>query len=217
MDIKRAKGYIFDLDGTLLDSMWVWGELYKDFLQEFNIEYEKSFLTEINHFTLRECVEYTIKKFFLDISQQEAENKWKDMANYCYKNKVFLKQGAMEFLKQAKQKNIILGVATALPYDMARLSLESLGIFNLFHSITSLDEVSVDKSKPDIYLKQASKMNLKPIDCVVFEDSHIGVVSAKKAGFTTVGVYDLNSYDKAIKKESHYFINDFSNLNLLDS
>lgn len=212
--IKKTKGYIFDLDGTLLDSMWVWEDLYKDFLQEFNIEYQKNFLTEINHFTLTECVSYTINKFSLDISQERAIDKWVSIGNYYYKNKVHLKFGAKEFLVSAKEKNIILGVATALPYDMAKLSLESLDIFDLIHSITSLDEVSVDKSHPDIYLRQAEKMQLKPSDCIVFEDSHVGMFSAKKAGFTTVGVYDAYSYDDALKREADYYITDFRGLKI---
>jgi HAD superfamily hydrolase (TIGR01509 family) len=194
--------------------MWVWESLYKEFLQAYNIEYDKSFLTEINHFTLSECVSYTINKFSLNISHEQALKQWVDLANHYYQNKVCLKPGAKEFLLSAKKKNILLGVATALPYDMAKLSLESLHVFNLIHSMTSLDEVNVDKSKPDIYLKQASKMKLDPSDCVVFEDSHIGIMSAKKAGFTTVGVYDSYSYNDLLKRKAHKYIKDFTELEI---
>ena len=189
------KGAIFDLDGTLLDSMNLWTKIDKDFLEKRGIAYSKDYSKAITHMEIKETAIYTINRYSLNESADDVIKEWQDMAAKEYKENIKLKEGAFEFLTYLKNKNFKLAVATSSSKVIFLPCLEKYKIDKLFDTIVTSSDVNVGKSSPDIYLYAAKLMGVKPNECLVFEDLPIALKSAKFAGFITIGVLDSFSQD----------------------
>lgn len=187
------KAYIFDLDGTLLDSMGLREQIDIEFLTKRGFEVPTDYIDAISSRSFSEAAEYTIERFALSDSVDELVREWNDTAVYAYRNKVYLKSGAKEYLFALKAQGAKLGVATSLPAALYEPALRNNGIIDLFDIICSTDEVGHGKTKPDIFLFAAQKLSVAPSDCIMFEDIPQAVKSAKQAGMTVYGVYDNSS------------------------
>ena len=201
------KAFIFDLDGTLLDSMPLWDDVYSAPFRDADIDVPEGYLLAVNHLSLKDCADYTLKNTPLSISEQKLVDIWNKHSHYAYENTVPLKEGAKELLGFLHDNGVRLAVATALPYDLFVPCLKRLEVYGLFDCFVSTDDVSKGKDSPEVYLRAARKLGLQPSDCVVAEDSHIGIKSAKDADFSTVGVYDKTSekYTDLIRSFSDFY------------
>lgn len=210
-DFKAA---IFDLDGTLIDSMGVWEEIDKEFLKKRNKSISRDYIEKINSMSFKEVAEYTIERFNLKESVEDLIREWNEMAIYQYANNIKTKPNVKEYLKKLKENNIKIGLATSSPKLLYEPVLKNNNIYEYFDVLTSVEDVKRDKNYPDIYLLVAQKLELNPQDCVGFEDILIAVNTMKKAGFKVIGVYDkyANSEINEIKKLSDKFIYDFKEL-----
>ncbi len=212
--INDHDNFIFDFDGTLVDSMHVWSSIYQDTLRDFGIEPPSDYMFKVNHRAAIESAYYTIVRFDLEVSERELREIWDKKAHYYYKHKVQLKPYARELLDKiaAAGKKIVL--ATALPKELYQVGIESLDILHYFDATTSLDEVTRGKSFPDIYLKAMSKVGGVPERSVVFEDSHMGVIGANKGNFFTVGVYDevSKAHEPTLRITANAYIRNFKEL-----
>lgn len=208
------KGAIFDLDGTLYDSMWVWEHVDKTFLGKRGIKVPDDYLETIAPIGFVAAADYTIKRFNLSDKPEDLIQEWNELAIDAYKNKVRLKSGAKEYLEKLKSLGVKLSVATASSSNLYELALKNNGVYDLFDAFTSASEVERGKGFPDIYILAAQKIGLMPKDCVVFEDIYIGILGAKAGGFYTVAVYEnCSKKDKdAIIKESDIYIHSFNEL-----
>lgn len=206
------KGAIFDLDGTLLDSMNLWTKIDREFLERRGITYTLDYSKAITHMELLETANYTIKRYSLNESAEAVIGEWHEAANKEYANNIILKDGAYEFLMYLKKNNYKLAVATSSSKEVFMPCLKRVGIDKLFDAIVTSSDVGVGKSSPKIYLHGASLINVEPKDCFVFEDLPIALASAKSAGFITIGVLDPFSIDlfDEIKAQSMATISDFS-------
>lgn len=184
------KAYIFDLDGTLLDSMHVWEQIDVDFLTRRGFEVPPDYISAICSKSFPEAAAYTIELFALPDSVDDLLKEWHDMAVYAYGHTVSLKPYVREYLTLLKERGVKLSVATSLPAALYEPTLRNNGIWGLFDAICSTDEVSYGKTRPDVFLLAAQKLGSAPADCVVFEDIPQAVQSAKEAGMTVYGVYD---------------------------
>lgn len=207
----NIKGMIFDLDGTLLDSAWVWGNVDKEFLGKRGIEVPKDYAKTIAPMGFAECARYTIKRFGLNQTVEEVMEEWFKMAKYKYDNEVCLVKGAGEYLKHAYEQGIKLGVATASDKRLFTKCLKRNNIDSLFHSITTISEVEAGKDSPDIYIREMEKLGLDIKDCIVYEDLPVGIKAAKQAGFRTVGVRShlMEKDIDTMKTYADYIIDDF--------
>lgn len=209
---SRLRGAIFDLDGTLLDSMWVWEQIDRDFLRERGLPFSSDYAQAIAAMSFRQAAEYTAARFKLTESVEEIMSQWNQMAFDAYCNRIGLKPGAFDFLLSLKERGISLSVATASHPQLYEAALSHHGILSLFDSFTTLQEVSRGKGFPDIYWKAAEKMKFAPGECCVFEDLYQGILGAKAGGFYTVGVYDPSSqgdWDR-IREEADFTFKEFS-------
>ncbi|MDR3166180.1 MAG: HAD family phosphatase [Synergistaceae bacterium] len=184
------KAYIFDLDGTLLDSTAVWEQIDIDFLNERGIPVPPDYAPTIAPMSFRETAEYTIARFRLSDAADALCRKWFDMALYAYGHTVKLKPHVREYLAALKARGKKLAVATSSTPQLYEAALRNLDILNFFDVICSADEVEYGKSRPDIFILAAKKLNVSPSGCVVFEDVLQAVQSAKSAGMTVYGIYD---------------------------
>lgn len=212
--IKNIKACIFDLDGTLVDSMWMWPEIDKEYLGRFGIEYDDNLKNEIDGISFHETAVYFKNKFGISDSIEKICKDWEDMAYDKYKNEVKEKCGCQKFLEQLKSKGIKMGIATSNKRSMVDVVLESLGMKNFFEVITTSDEVKKGKPAPDVYLTTAKLLNVEPKHCLVFEDVVAGIIAGKSAGMKVCAVEDDFTREvRQRKKElSDYYIDDYSEL-----
>ncbi|WP_163195832.1 HAD family hydrolase [Clostridium thermarum] len=205
-DIKAA---IFDLDGTLVDSMWVWEKIDIDYLQLKGHEIPEGIRDDIAHLSFEETAIYFKNRFNIEESIEEIMETWHNMALDEYRTSVKLKAGAREFLALLKAKNIKIGLATSNSSTLLEIALKNNGIYEFFDVITTTNEVSRGKDFPDVYLLTAERLKVDPHQCIVFEDILPAVLGAKAAGMKVVGVFDkaaqhqwseiLSIADKTIK------------------
>jgi beta-phosphoglucomutase-like phosphatase (HAD superfamily) len=211
--MKAYKAYIFDLDGTLLDSMGVWEQIDIDFLAKRGIAVPPNYMEDISSMAYHEAAAYTIKRFALTDSIEGLKREWNDMAAYAYGHTVRMKPYAKEYLMALHERGAKLAVATSLFPELCEPVLRNNGIDNLFHAICNTDEAGHGKSRPDVFLLAAKKIGVTPGGCLVFEDILAAVKSAKNAGMGVCAVYDKRSENdwEEIKATADYAIVDFRN------
>ena len=211
---NNIKYAVFDLDGTMFDSMWLWKQIDYDYLSKRGVQVPDDYMKCINHMSIMDTALYSIKRFNLKDSPQELISEWLDMAKQAYCNKIMLKPYVQEFLEKLKSQNIGMSVATSLSKELALPALQRNGILQYFDIVVNSEQVKRGKGFPDIYLKAISHTQVEPRDCVVFEDILQGVNGAKKGGFYVVVVFDEESKvdHNQIKSVADKFVNDFSEL-----
>lgn len=210
-------GAIFDLDGTLLDSMYVWRQIDIDFLGKRGFSVPDDYLDQILTLGSLDAANYTIRRFHLDERPEAVIKEWLRMAAYEYGHCVKLKPGADRYLAELHNKNVLMAIATSAEEDLFYPALEHLGLTHMFDAIVTTKEAKAGKDKPDVYMQAARKLGLSPCECVTFEDIYLGICSAKAAGFFTVAVEDETSFKDraALKKAADYYIADFHQLRAL--
>lgn len=206
------EGAIFDLDGTLLDSMWVWKQIDRDFLAKRGIEVPPDYMLAVAHLGAYQTAVYTIERFGFKSTPKELIAEWTKMAIDFYSNDVQLKKGAYEFLEMLYNKGVKLAVATANDKQLYEPALDHTGIRRFFSAVVNVDDVERKKGFPDIYWLACEKMGVKPENSVVFEDIFQGISGAKDGGFKAVGVYDETSAgdEEKIRAIADLYIYDFS-------
>lgn len=210
----KIKGAIFDLDGTLLDSMWVWGKIDEEFLGARGFEVPPDYQRVIAGLGFRETAVYTIERFHLQEKPDDIIQEWNRMAERMYHEEVVVKPYVRETLEYLKKRGICLGVATASYGSLFKECLKRNGIYDFFRAFTETKEVERGKEFPDVYIKAAQKLGCQPEECIVFEDIHTALLAAHAGGFYTVGVYDEKSGDswEEIKQDSDLAIRGFKEL-----
>lgn len=181
---------IFDLDGTLVDSMWVWAQLDIDYLAQFGIVAPEDIDKELEGKSFTESASYFKERFELPHTIEEIKASWNEMAWDFYMNEVRLKEGVYEFLTFLYDKGIRLGIATSNSVELVEAVLKQLEIRHYFESVRTSCQVEKGKPYPYIYLKVASDLEVKPHRCLVFEDIPNGILAGKAAGMEVWGVND---------------------------
>ena len=206
------KGAIFDVDGTILNSMGIWNDVGAIYLRKKN-KIPKEGLGEILYsMSLTEGAKYMIDNYYLDNSVEEIIEGVLSIINDFYLHKVQTKNGVVNLLKFLRKNNIKMIVATSSDYNQIDKAFKRLKIRNFFIDILTCEKVGKSKSYPDIYLKFAEILGTKPEETLVFEDALFAIKTAEKANFKVVGVYDpaemknKNSIQSLVK----YYIQDFS-------
>ena len=186
-------GYIFDLDGTLFDSMNIWDGIGPGWLRARGIPVPDDYGAAIFNMSFAQSAAYTVERFALPERPGSLLQAWNDMAARAYSQTVPMKPHAREYLQALYESGAKLAVATSLPAALYLPALERLGIRDLFSVICGAEQVPLPKSEPDAFLFCASQLGLHPRECTVFEDLLVAIQSAKSVGMRTVAVYDAAS------------------------
>ncbi len=206
---------VFDLDGTLFDSMYFWNHIDEVFLNQVGIdEVPEDYLLAIAHLGAEETALYTKERFGLDMGPEEMMRIWSDEAHEFYKNSVTLKTGAYEYLKKLYDGGVKLAVATASSEDLFLPGMKRTGIDGFFTAIAAVGECARKKGFPDVYRLACRRLGVPDSEAIVFEDIYMAVKGAKDGGFRTVGVYDETSGrdTELIRSTADLFITDFTEL-----
>lgn len=191
--LENIEGAIFDLDGTLLDSSWVWDMVDVKFLGARGFDVPDNYVEEISPLGAERAAVYTIEKFGLNENPDDIVREWISMAKKEYSQEVVCKPFAKEYLERLYNLGVRLAVATSSDRELFMATLEREGILQYFSAIVTVNEVERGKGYPDIYEEAARRIKMNPHKCVVFEDILAGVSGAKMGEFKVVAVYDKKS------------------------
>ena len=191
--LKYAKAVLFDLDGTLVDSMWMWKDIDMEYLGKYGITLPPELQEYIEGMSFSEVSAYFKEAFGIKESLEEIKSEWVSMAKYKYTHEVPLKPGALRFLKHLKEQGIPMGIATSNSRDLLDAVLESLEISPYFDCCMTSCEAGAGKPAPDIYLKVAKILKTEPKDCLIFEDTPAGILAGNRAGIPVCAMADENS------------------------
>lgn len=212
--LQQKKAVIFDMDGSLVDSMWVWKDIDIEYLGRFGIAIPDDLQKSIEGMSFTETAQYFKKRFSIDMPVEEIKKDWNQMAWESYRTKVMLKPGAEALLKYCKKNNIKLGIATSNSRQIVDMVLAQRGITDYFSCVMTSCEAKKGKPAPDIYLLTAQKLGVKPCECLVFEDIVFGIQAGKAAGMEVCAVEDAySSYQRNEKRAlADYYIQDFTEI-----
>jgi len=211
---NNIRACIFDLDGTLVDSMWMWHSIDVEYLRRFGQECPDDLQKIIEGMSFTENAIYFKNRFNLSDSIDKIKSDWEDMSVSKYRDEVTLKPGTEKLLSYLKSAGIKLGIATSNGRKMVDAVLDSQNISDYFSSVVTACEVASGKPSPDIYLKVADNLKIRPENCLVFEDLPAGIIAGKAAGMSVCAIED--EFSKAMKYEktklADYFITDYTEL-----
>ena len=212
--LAGKKAFLFDLDGTLVDSMWMWGAIDVEYLGKFGLTCPPDLQKAIEGMSFSETAAYFKKRFALEASLEEIKADWISMSIEKYRSQVPPKPGTEAFLSWAAKQNIKMAVCTSNGREMVDAVLSSLNLARYFDCIITGCEVAAGKPSPDIYLEAARRMKVSPEECAVFEDVPAGILAGKRAGMEVFAVEDEYSLGMEEKKRalSDFYIRDYREL-----
>lgn len=211
---KSIDGCIFDLDGTLIDSISMWRDIDVRFFSEHNMTCPIDYIDKTGHMSFSEMAVFTKKEYGFEESVEEIKKKWNAWAREAYHETIKAKEGAKEFLKHIKEKGIPLSLATSGTSDLYKPCMIRNGIWEYFDFVLDTNQLNSSKSEPKIFLELAKSMNIRPERTLVFEDLIPNIMTAKKAGFITCGVEEpLDDQDNdELRRITDFYIKEYKDI-----
>ncbi len=209
------KAAIFDLDGTLIDSMGIWKRLLPEFLKQRGLTAPDDMLQRVAFMTLTQSSEYVASHFSqLSLTGEQIKEIWTNTVYEEYSKKIKLKSGAMPFLKKLKEHNIKIAVATACSKQLAEAALKNNGVFHLLDVITYAEDIGCGKDSPEVYLECLKQLECKPQDAILFEDILMAIETAGSIGLKTIIIEDESAaaHRDELKRTAYKYILDFNEL-----
>lgn len=212
--LENIDACIFDMDGTLIDSMSIWREVDKEYFGRYNIEMPPTYSKDIEGLSVIEVAKYTKEHFPFPRTIDEMISDWNEMARDHYATVVCFKEGALRFLKWCRENNIKTGIATSNSKYLFNAVSEHLSFDKYIDAVVTGEDVSYGKPNPECYLKVAEKLGIHPSKCLVFEDLPLGLKAGISAGMRVVAVKDWYSESQINEKVdlAELLIDDYNSL-----
>ena len=187
---NRVKGAIFDFDGTLADTLWVWRKVDQLFLEQYGYTCDEAYVAQMRNLSFVEAAHWTLTHYNLPCTAADILHQWFNLAEQLYATSVTLKPGAKTYLNDLRESQIPFVLATSSKRAFCEPLLKANDIYTWFAELVTADEVAEAKREPTIFLAAQTALRLKPHEIVVFEDSLQAVQTAARAGFQTAAFYD---------------------------
>ena len=213
--INNIEALIFDMDGTMIDSMRVWKDIDDEYIEKYDLTEPEDFHEAMEGLSYTETAEYFLKVFpTLPKTVEDLKAEWYEMALYKYSHEMELKEGLEEVIRGARAKGIRIGIATSNDRKLVEACLRGMGVEELVDTISTGCEVKKGKPAPDVYLKAAGDLGVAPENCLVFEDVPMGIMAGKNAGMKVCAVYDWFSASQTERKKelADYFIKNYKEI-----
>lgn len=201
IDLKGIKGIIFDFDGTLLDSLGMWKNLDIEYLNQRGISKPADLGHAIEGLSFNETASYFKNRFSMEESVDEIVSHWHTYIEEVYPSLPF-KASAKNFIERRKKEGYKLAIATSNSKPLVKMALEDKMMERFFPIIVTSDDVGEGKPSPNVFLETAKRLQIHPSDCLVIEDTYMGVLGAKRAGMKTIAIFDSHNkerWDKTLK------------------
>lgn len=182
--------YIFDLDGTLLDSNGLWGQVDEEFLARRGLSVSAEYEDAVARCIFPTAAAYTKAYYHLPDSPEDIMAEWSELAAHHYRDLAPLKAGAPEFLEHCLREGIPMAMFTACRPELCRLALERFDLTRYFQQIVYAEEIGLEKHDPACFLRLSQLLGVPPAQCTLFDDSPANCATARAAGMAVVGVYD---------------------------
>lgn len=210
----RLQSAIFDMDGTLLDSMHMWRGMYAQVVRDMGKEPQPDFVERVKPLTLKEAAVYCKEAHDLPMTVEEVVQRFEDRISTFYRTEVQAKPGLKEFLSLLKMEGVWMYVATATDRPLAEAALRHAGIADYFRGIVTVAEAGAGKESPEIFERALRRLRSNKKDTVVFEDALHAIQTAKNAGFRVAAVYDPSAEDdqEEIRAIADYYIRSFTEM-----
>lgn len=212
--LTNIKAVIFDLDGTLMDSMGIWRDIDIEFLSQRNLTFEEDLQEKIEGMSFTETAIYFKEYYQLTESIDELKSIWNQMAENKYRHEILPKPGALRFLAYLKEKGIKMGIATSNSAELIAAVNETYHLDTYMSCIVTACSVNKGKPAPDVYLEAARQLGVKPAECLVFEDIVKGIEAGKNAGMKVCAIEDSYSAHQREEKRkiSDYYIQSYDEI-----
>lgn len=191
--MPKIQAVIFDVDGVLFDSMWMWDELDEKYLRSLGLEMREETTKAVSKMSFEEAADYLRVEYRLDLTVEEIVGQIQDMVRNFYYQEVTLKAGVRRMLENLARRGIPAVIASASDLDMLEHALTRCQIRPMIKKVFTCSEVGAGKTRPDVFLAAAEYLGVQPEHCLIVEDSLHAIETAIQAGFVTAGVYDESS------------------------
>ena len=183
--MKKFKAAIFDMDGTLLDTMYIWRHLSLEYLKQHSIPFPEEMIRSMQILGINNAADFLINTFDIALSHEEMLQELINILAGYYRYQADFKPGAVNFLQKLNDRNIPTMVFSATPEHLLSLALKRLDAEKYFsHGLLSCDTVKSSKHHPEAFFSAAEHFGYAPDDIMIFEDAWYAASTAKKAGFT---------------------------------
>lgn len=213
-NLKNIEGAVFDLDGTLLDSMYIWSEIGLKFLKNEGITPPVGAADEFVKLSLVQAAEYFVKNYDPNRTVDSVVESINGLVEDFYFYEVALKDGVKDFLEYLKNRNVKMCIATATDKYLVEKALDRNGIRDCFSEIFTCTDVGAGKDTPIIYEKALEHLVTNKEKTFIFEDALYAIETAHAAGYNVVGIRDVSEKadPETVKKFCKYYINDYSEI-----
>ena len=217
---ENIKGAIFDMDGTLIDSLILWEVIWNKFgnlfCEDGNFIPSSEDDKAVRTMTLADAMDYIHMRYNIGKSGNELLETANEIISDFYAKEVMLKDGVAEILEYLNANGVKMCIASATEKELIKVAVKHCNIEKYFVNIFSCADIGKGKDEPDIYLKAMESLGTSAEETCIFEDSHIAICTADKLGIMTVGIYDKNNYGhEEMKKIAKYYIGEGDSLKSL--
>lgn len=205
--------YLFDFDGTLVDSMPKWTQVMLSILDANGISYSPDIIKIITPLGFLGTAEY-FRSLGVKMSTEEMLERMRKLAYEEYAHNIPAKPHVAETLRRLRKDGNSLNVLTASPHITLDICLKRLELYDLFDNVWSCDDFAYTKSQPEIYIDAAARLGVNPSECIFADDNYNAISAAKTAGMHIYGIYDASSaeFEADMRRISDRYISDFSEI-----